>query len=124
MGFMMLHLWGETDDDIEFVFEPLWSLNEKEMAEVKKIEAETDTVLIDHGVLSPSEVRTQLAADPDTRYAGLDVEEAPDLKEEEEQGLVVRGGRGESGNRDNGDDEGSDKADDMLNRLFDASLRL
>ena len=124
MGFMMLHLWGETDDDIEFVFEPLWSLNEKEMAEVKKIEAETDTVLIDHGVLSPSEVRTQLAADPDTRYAGLDIEEVPDLKEEEEQGLVVRGGRGESGNSDNGDDEGSDKAEDMLNRLFDASLRL
>ncbi|MGJ2408946.1 phage portal protein, partial [Salmonella enterica subsp. enterica serovar Paratyphi A] len=41
LGLVMLSLWGETDDGIDFEFEPLWSLDEKGLAEVEKTKAET-----------------------------------------------------------------------------------
>lgn len=92
MHFVMLDLWGEIDPEITFDFEPLWSMDEKEHAEVRKMDIEAAQILIDSGVVSQEEERARIADDPDTLYQGLDKEEMPDLKQEEEEGLVPEGG--------------------------------
>lgn len=78
MGLVMLSLWGETDDAIGFKFVPLWSLDEKQEAEVDKIEAETDQILVDIGAIGPDEVRARVAADPTSGYNSIDVEDMPE----------------------------------------------
>jgi phage-related protein (TIGR01555 family) len=93
VGLAMLNLWGETDKSIGFKFEPLWALNEKDEAEVEKTKAETDQILIDTGSISPVESRKRVANDPGSDYASIDVDDAPDLLDEEEDGLEPQGGR-------------------------------
>jgi phage-related protein (TIGR01555 family) len=93
MGLIMLSLWGEVDDDIGFEFEPLWSLDEAEAATAEKTRADTDVAYIESGVLSAEEVRQRLAADDHSGYTSIDVDDAPDLLDEEEQGLEPAGGR-------------------------------
>ncbi len=96
LGHVMITLWGEPDPDIGFEFKPLRSLDEKEEAEVEKMRAETDQIYIDAGVISPAEARGRVAADTDSEYATIDVEDVPDLIEEEAAGLEpTRGGGGE-----------------------------
>jgi phage-related protein (TIGR01555 family) len=70
--------WGEVDPEIGVEFEPLWSLNEGELATARKTEAETDTAYITASVLSPLEVRQRLARAPESAYAGIDVEDLPE----------------------------------------------
>ena len=89
---VQLSLWGEVDQDITFGFESLWSLDEKAQAEINKIDAETGASLVDTGVVSPEEERERLAADPNSKYQSLDASDVPDLREEEEAGLVPEGG--------------------------------
>lgn len=69
--------FGAVDPDIGFVFEPLWSLDDKAKAEKRKAEADTDAIYIDAGVLDPLEVRQRLASDDESPYAGLDVDDVP-----------------------------------------------
>lgn len=90
-NFAQLSLWGEIDPDLTYDFEPLWALTEKEEAEVRKLEAETDDILV-NGVaaLSPEEVRQRVASDPDTPYAGLDVSDVPEPPEQGEK-INLRG---------------------------------
>ena len=79
MHLVMINLWGEVDEDITFKFNPLWALDEKEEAEVRKINAETDDILV-NGVsaIHPEEVRRKEASDPDSPYHGIDVADVPD----------------------------------------------
>jgi hypothetical protein len=114
LGMIMLSLWGETDDGIDFEFEPLWSLDEKGQAEVEKTKAETDQTLVDIGALSPQEVRERVARDPQSDYSSIDVDDMPDLLDEEESGLMPRGGHPIEGLG-----EGEEKADKALDALFD-----
>lgn len=93
MGLVMISLWGEVDTDIDFTFKPLFSLDEKGMAEVEKLKAERDQILMDAGILDALEVRKRLAADPDSDYSAIDVEDVPDLLSEEEHGFAPKGGR-------------------------------
>lgn len=97
MGLIMISIWGETDDSIGFEFEPLWTLDEKGMAEVEKLKAETDQIHIDSGVLSPEEVRQRVASDAGSDYASIDVSDVPDLLEEESEGLQPKGGGSSEG---------------------------
>lgn len=129
ISFVMLSLWGEIDEDITFSFVPLWSLDAKEEAEVRKLDAETDRMLIENGVIWPKEARKRVAADPSTPYSSLaegDVpikpEDTPNLKQEEEQGLEpghpqhLQGGNpGEGGGGSNGGGKpnGKDAEDDL-----------
>jgi phage-related protein (TIGR01555 family) len=92
IDFIQLSLWGQVDDDITFEFEPLMALTEKEKAEVSEIESRMDSAYIDSGVLHPAEARKSLAADPDSRYSSIEVDDVPELRAEEEQGLVPEGG--------------------------------
>lgn len=88
-----ISLWGARDPDITYEFNPLRELTEKEKGEVGKLEAETDQIRVDSGVVSPEEVRRKVVNDPDSGYHGLDPDDVPDLLEEEEQGLEPVGGR-------------------------------
>ncbi len=78
INFIQLSKFGEVDPDITFRFEPLWSLDEKGKAEVKKNEAETDKILIDAGVLHPEESRERIASDPESPYSSIDVDDVPE----------------------------------------------
>ncbi|KAA0117870.1 DUF1073 domain-containing protein [Methylobacterium sp. P1-11] len=73
LDIIQLSEFGDVDPDIHFSFEPLWSLDDKELAEVRKIEADTDVVLVEGGILLPEEARKRIAGDPDTIYQGLDL---------------------------------------------------
>lgn len=93
LNFIQLSLFGKVDEDITFEFEPLWALSEKEIAEVKKAEADADTAYVDMGAIAPVDVRNRLANDPTSPYHGLDPDDLPDLLDEEEHGLEPQGGR-------------------------------
>lgn len=89
--FTQLSLWGEIDDDLVFDFVPLWSLDEHQLSQVRKTDAESDQIYVDIGVLHPEEVRKKVSLNPDSEYANIDVEDVPELKEEEEEGLIPKG---------------------------------
>jgi hypothetical protein len=89
--FAQINIWSKVDADLSYEYEPLWSLDEKAAAEVRKINAETGQIHIDSGVIAPEEERERIANDPETPYQGLDPDDVPDLKEEEGQGLEPNG---------------------------------
>jgi phage-related protein (TIGR01555 family) len=93
MGLVMISLWGKPDPGIDFEFEKLEETDEKEAADVEKTKAERDQILIDAGVISPEESRKRVAADPDSDFSSIDIEDVPDLLEEEEEGLAPKGGK-------------------------------
>ena len=65
----------------------MYELNDVEKAQVRKTDAETDSVLIASGVIAPDESRARIAADPESGYNGLDLNveiEDPDEEEENE----------------------------------------
>lgn len=49
---------GIAHEELDIEFAPLWQLSEKEEAELRKTQSETDQRYIELGVLDPSEVRT------------------------------------------------------------------
>lgn len=82
LNFIQLSEFGEVDEDITFDFEPLWSLDEKGEAEVRKTKAETAMVYVDGGVFSQKEVRGVEIRDADSPWTGLAPEDVPDAEEE------------------------------------------
>lgn len=95
IDFIQLNLFGEVDPAIGFEFEPLWSLDEKGEADVKKIEAETHQIYVDMGVIGQEEVRDILIADDDSPYNGLDPDDLPEPPAE--TGMLPGGGAGGAG---------------------------
>lgn len=81
---IMLHLWGEIDKHISFEFEPLWSMDEIDKAQVRKSDAETDATLIGAGAISPMESRQRVASDPDSGYNSIEVDEDSEMIDSEE----------------------------------------
>ena len=81
---VQLSLYGEIDPDIGHRWEPLWGMDEKELAETRKMEAETDSIYLGDGVLSAMEVRTRIATDEDSVYTSIDVDDLPEPPESPE----------------------------------------
>jgi len=81
LEFIQLSEFGEIDPDITFSFVPLWQMSEKEQAEVRKFDAETDALLVGLSAVSPSEVRARLASDETNSYHSLE------LTDEDEDGI-------------------------------------
>jgi uncharacterized protein len=109
LHFVQLSLWGAVDPAITFTFVPLSDLTPKEKAEVEKLEAETDEIRINSGVLDPAEVRKRVANEPDSPYPGISPDDVPNLLEEEEGGLEPKGAavgiaKGTQGDRDQDED--------------------
>lgn len=71
LDILQLHLFGEIDEAIGFEWKPLSSPTVKELAEIRKANAETDATLIDKGVVSPEEVRERVSSDPESGYNNL-----------------------------------------------------
>jgi len=74
INFIQLSLFGEVDKDIGFKWEPLWTLDELGIANVRKTEMDTDIAAINAGVIMPIESRKRIAAEEDSPYASLDLD--------------------------------------------------
>jgi phage-related protein (TIGR01555 family) len=84
INIIQLSLYGEIDPEIGFQYQPLEPLNELEMANARKVEADTDIELIGASVISPQEARVRLASQEDGPYAALDLnEDLPELPDPE-----------------------------------------
>lgn len=60
--------------ELEAKFNPVDMPTERELAEVRKIDADTDAVLINAGAISPEEARARIIADLNSGYNGLPAE--------------------------------------------------
>ena len=83
---IQLDLFGEIDPDITFDFVPLWQLDETAQAALRKTEADTDAVLSELGAIGPEDVRKRIAADPDSPYHGLELNDLPERPDETDGG--------------------------------------
>ncbi|CRY06202.1 phage-associated protein [Yersinia enterocolitica] len=81
---IQLSEFGDIDTDITFDFISLEEMSDKEKAEIRKIDADTDAVLIGVDVISTNESRERLAADPDSPYQSLEIVEETDEEGDEE----------------------------------------
>lgn len=78
---MQLDMFGEIDPSIVWEFNPLYQLNEKEIAETQEIKARTASLLVERGVVSELEARQALAADEDSAFNTIDVSDVPERME-------------------------------------------
>ncbi|HEN3634146.1 TPA: DUF1073 domain-containing protein [Yersinia enterocolitica] len=79
---IQLSEFGDIDPEITFEFVSLYEMSDKEKAEIRKIDADTDAVLIAASSISNNESRERLAADPDSPYQSLEITD--ELAEEED----------------------------------------
>jgi phage-related protein (TIGR01555 family) len=86
LNVIQMNRFGVIDPDITFIWQPLWSLDDEKLANVRKVNAETDAVGVDHGWLSPAEVRQTIAAEEDSRYSSIDVDDMPPMPDPEAEG--------------------------------------
>lgn len=70
---------GTIDEDLTHRFVPLHEQSETEKATNRKANADTFAVYYDRGVVSAEEERARLAADPDSGYDSIDVDDLPEL---------------------------------------------
>ena len=73
LDIIQLSEFGDIDPDISFEWEPLWEPTAAERATIRKTEADTASVYIDKGVISPDEERERLALEDQSAYSGLDL---------------------------------------------------
>lgn len=59
----------------------------KDAANIRVANANADAVYLDRSVVSAEETRERLAADPDSGYAGIDVEDLPEVVESEDPAM-------------------------------------
>jgi hypothetical protein len=123
LGFVQLSLFGEVDPDITFEFLPIYELTESEKAQLRATEATTGKTLIEVGALSPQEERARVAHDPETPYAGLDIDKMPDLRQEEAEGLMPGGHEppAPQGAKEEAKD-GGDEQVELIRKLFGNGL--
>lgn len=84
IDFVQLSEFGDVDTSIGYEWQPLHSLNEKELAEVNKIKADRDVALVVASVVDPIEVRRNLKSDPSSGYNGINAEDVPEGPDETE----------------------------------------
>lgn len=73
LNIVQLSLFGEIDPDIGFTWNQLKVVTQKELADIRKTEAETDIAHLDAGILSQEEVRKKLANEEESPYSGIDL---------------------------------------------------
>jgi phage-related protein (TIGR01555 family) len=125
LGFVQLSIDGHIDPDITFEFLPIYELTEAEKAQLRATEATTGKTLIEVGAVSQKEERARVAHDPETPYAGLDIDDLPDLKQEEAGGLMPGGQEppDPAGIKEEAKDaDGADPQVDLIRKLFGNGL--
>jgi uncharacterized protein len=86
LDFIQLSEFGAIDPDITFGFNSLWQLDEAGKATVQQTTAAIHDTYETMGAVSNAEIRRALIADPESPYAGLDLE-PEDLPEPPAPGL-------------------------------------
>jgi len=76
-----LNLWGTIDPNIGWKWNPIKHLDKVEQATADKMNAETDSIRINDGIVSPDEVRQVLANDEESPYHGIDPSDVPEPPE-------------------------------------------
>lgn len=96
---IQLHLFGHVDDSITFEWVPLTSPSIKELADIRKADADTGVAYVNAGVVSADEERQRLIADPNSGYTGLSgpAPEPPAPDVDPETGLPIEGPPGAGG---------------------------
>jgi phage-related protein (TIGR01555 family) len=74
---IQLDLFGEIDPAIAWEFNPLYQLNEKELAEVQEIKMRTAKDGVDGNIISPQEARKAISKDEKSAFSGIDVDDVP-----------------------------------------------
>jgi len=87
MQLVQFNLWGDIDPAIGWKWNPIKHLDRVEEATAEKAEAETDSIRINDGVISPGEVRTKLANDENSQYHGIDPNDVPEPPESDMEGM-------------------------------------
>lgn len=94
---IQLSEFGEVDPEITFDFVDLWQMDESEQAANEATKAQTHASYVEMGAVSSGEVRQSVAKDPNSAYAGLDLEDTPppqpQLPGEGELGMPPGGGQ-------------------------------
>ena len=86
LNLVQLSLFGEIDKEISFMWEPLKTMSPEQISNMRRLEAETDSIDINSGALTPEERRKRIANEEDSPYAALDLDEViipPDNPEDE-----------------------------------------
>lgn len=78
---MQLHLFGEIDDSIQFVFKPLYQLSEKEISEKVLNDVQALQLLLQEQVISPDEARQAIAKLETWLLGFIDPDKVPEYKE-------------------------------------------
>lgn len=86
LNIIQLDMYGEIDPEITFDFEPLEEMNKLEQANIEKVKADADAVLVSIGAISPDDSRERLIADPDNGYVALEAndQDGEDLQERQD----------------------------------------
>lgn len=79
INLIQLDVFGVIDPDIDFEFEPLYQLDELQLATVRKMDAETGSILIADGALGREEERKRIANEKDSSYASINSDQPPPL---------------------------------------------
>jgi len=76
-----MDLYGKVDDDLAWEWFPLYEPSGKELAEIRKSDADRDAVYLDKNVVAADEVRDKLRDDPESGYTNLegDAPEPPSI---------------------------------------------
>lgn len=83
---------GTFNENITATFVPIGDEDENALATVNKTKADTDSVLLQNGVISPEEVRQRLADDAQSGYSNIDVDAVPeDEGEGDDMGGMMMG---------------------------------
>lgn len=74
---VMLSLFGKIVDGLTFEFLPLWEMDDKDKAEMRKADSDADCNYVREGIVSPEEVRERLSNDETSLYHGVDLTDPP-----------------------------------------------
>lgn len=81
---VQLSLFGKLIDGLTFEFLPLWEMDDKDKAEMRKADADADNGYVANGIISPEEVRERLSNDESSLYHGVDLTDPPPEPEADE----------------------------------------
>jgi phage-related protein (TIGR01555 family) len=80
---VQLSLFGEIDPSVTFEFNPMEQMNDKELAEIRRANADEAAILIDRGVIDAAEAREKFARDANSGWHGLDLSKEIEMPEPE-----------------------------------------